>query len=102
MITEDKRHNIGHITTGMKEDILPQNTTYERECKNCSELAFCGGRCFNLSFQNDERFEIFCQRTKILISKLRAIEPDVKDLIERGVIREEDIHIQTTLTEQIP
>lgn len=102
MITDDKRHAIGHIADGMRDDLLPHNDLYESRCKTCDELTYCGGRCFNISFNQDERFDEFCQRTKLLIGKLRPHTEEVRMLLEAGTIDAGDVHIETTLTEQIP
>ncbi len=102
MITDDKRHAIGHISSDMTEQLLPRNELYEERCARCEELTFCGGRCFNLSHNRDERFDEFCRRTKILIGKLRAILPEVQELLKVGAIDASSIHISTPLTEQIP
>jgi radical SAM protein with 4Fe4S-binding SPASM domain len=102
MITEDRRHNVGHITSSSRQAPLPRNELYERRCARCEELAFCGGRCFNISLNADERFDEFCRRTKMLIRKLRVHEPEVRALIDRGTIALADVQNLTTLTEQIP
>lgn len=102
MITGDKRYALGHIDSEVHDKRLPTNELYKERCSGCSDLPFCGGRCFNLSLRNDERFDEFCARTKLLIAKLEPAVATVRDLLERGTIAAENIHITTTLTEQIP
>jgi len=102
MITDDKRYKIGDIESGVSEIVLPHNTAYESTCKSCDCFAACGGRCFQLSYNGDERFDIFCDRTKMLVGKLRDLQPEVEKLIASGVVSKQDIEIFTTMTEQIP
>lgn len=102
MITDDKRNALGHIDGEIDDDYFPTNELYQRRCAGCSDLPFCGGRCFNLSLRNDERFDEFCTRTTQLIAKLKPAVATVRELLERGTIAPDDIHITTTLTEQIP
>jgi len=103
MITEDKRDRIGDIENGITRYNIPKNDIYEKICKKCEYLKYCGGRCFTLSYNEDrERFDVFCKRTKMLIEKIRDIIPEIQNLIKNDVIRKDDIEIKIPLTEQIP
>ena len=102
MITDDKRHQLGTIEEGPLALKLPVNDVYDSNCTSCAHLPCCGGRCFNVSLSGDERFNAFCDRTKLLIDELRKAAPEIRRLIEADVIDAGRIHITTTLTEQIP
>lgn len=102
MPTRDKRNSIGNIDKGILFHSLPKNPIYEKNCRNCSELRYCGGRCFHLSYYQDERFGPFCDRTKFLISALRQKIPEIKTLIKHGKVSKKDFEIGETLTEEIP
>jgi len=102
LMTEDKKNKIGDIENGITKNKLPKNILYEDKCKKCKYLKYCGGRCFHVSFISDERFFIFCERTKLLISKLEKVLPEILNLINQGIIKKEYIDIGESLTEEIP
>ncbi|MCD1295257.1 radical SAM/SPASM domain-containing protein [Methanocella sp. CWC-04] len=62
-------------------------------CKNCDVLDICGGRCLysNVTMKWGEKgfFEV-CSTIKYLLNALRETLPEVKDLIDKGRIEEQD------------
>ncbi len=102
MITADKRYAVGHIDEGIETLRLPKNELRDTQCRSCEDFPHCGGRCYHLSLTNDARFPLFCERTKMLIRKLEAVFPEIVTLIKEGVVSEEELRIQVSMTEQIP
>jgi putative peptide-modifying radical SAM enzyme len=74
---------------------LEDSMTVNEPCPSCDEFAVCGGRCL---FANKERlwgedgFHRVCGTVRHLIETLRAAMPHVKELIEKGIINEEDFN----------
>jgi putative peptide-modifying radical SAM enzyme len=69
--------------------------TVDEPCPSCDEFGVCGGRCL---FANKERlwgesgFQNVCGTVRHLIETLRTAMPYVRDLIEKGIIDEEDFN----------
>lgn len=69
--------------------------TVDEPCPSCDEFAVCGGRCL---FANKERlwgesgFQKVCDTVRHLIESLRIEMPHVRELIEKGIVNEEDFN----------
>ncbi len=79
---------VGHIRTTNPEDL--RNIMFVDEpCPSCEEYALCGGRCLFANKQRlwgDDGFDIVCGTVKHLIASLRRILPEVRELIDSGLI----------------
>ncbi len=63
-------------------------------CTSCSYFPYCGGRClyaYKERLWGEEGFRKVCSLTKALVDALREVVPEVKRLLRRGIIREEDL-----------
>ncbi|MEM2956498.1 MAG: TIGR04084 family radical SAM/SPASM domain-containing protein [Candidatus Pacearchaeota archaeon] len=60
-------------------------------CLKCSDKDICGGRCLYWNYSNlwpEEGNDLICKTVKHLISELKTKMPEVKSLIESGIIKE--------------
>ena len=67
-------------------------------CLSCDIFGDCGGRCLyanETKWWGEEGFEEVCVTVKHLIKELRAIMPEIQELIEKGVVSLEDFHYPT-------
>ena len=89
---------IGTLKSSIKQKKLP----HVLRCKKCDYRYICGGRCpkEDILFP-EEVVNYHCELTKILISKLIKILPEIKELIKEGVIKREDLNYPH-MTSEIP
>jgi putative peptide-modifying radical SAM enzyme len=67
----------------------------EEPCPSCDEYQVCGGRCLFANRQRlwgQEGFDKVCHTVKHLIAEIRGIVPDVRNLVEKGVISLDDFN----------
>jgi putative peptide-modifying radical SAM enzyme len=66
-------------------------------CTNCSYLSLCGGRCLYWNKSKlwpAEGDELICKTIKHLIDSLKNKMPEIKKLIKKGVISENDFEYE--------
>ena len=83
---------VGHIKTTSPED-LSNIMLVDEPCPSCEEYEVCGGRCLFANKQRlwgEEGFQRVCGTVKHLITSLREILPEVRKLIDSGLIHLED------------
>ncbi|MBI4153937.1 TIGR04084 family radical SAM/SPASM domain-containing protein [Candidatus Woesearchaeota archaeon] len=101
------------IMQGMKEYYcgeLPsrelKSYSADQECKKCSILGLCGGRCLYahaMDLWSREGREMVCGTILHLITALKEKEDEVRELILKKVIKEEDFsHLRYNGVEVIP
>lgn len=76
-------------------------------CFTCEYKHICGGRCLYTHFEKywgERGFDAVCEVTKKTIKMLEEGAPLLKQLMDKGVIRREDLYYEPTLdsTEVIP
>lgn len=62
---------------------------FDAPCPTCEEFGLCGGRCLFVNKERlwgDEGFHKVCDTVKHLLGCLREILPEVRELVDRGVI----------------
>ena len=65
----------------------------EEPCPSCDDFQICGGRCLFANKQRlwgEEGFEKVCSTVKHLINELRVIVPEVRNLLNQGIIKPSD------------
>ncbi|ABO08793.1 radical SAM/SPASM domain-containing protein [Pyrobaculum calidifontis] len=77
------------------------------KCLRCEYRHVCGGRCLYTHYEQywgEEGFDAVCQVTKATIRLLEEGAPRLKSLMERGVVRREDLNYDPLAdsTEVIP
>ena len=63
------------------------------ECLKCDILEICGGRCLyaNATMKwGVEGFKEVCKTVRFLVNILKEKQPEIRELIEKGIIKEED------------
>ena len=63
------------------------------ECLKCDILEICGGRCLyaNATMKwGVEGFKEVCKTVRFLVNVLKEKQPEIKEMIENGIIKEED------------
>ena len=101
---EDSYHNkIG--STELGTDIKKAREHYKFEiCDGCEVKDICAGRCVipHLSYSK-EKVEFYCKCTKVLINKFKSMLPEIKELVNKGVIKETQLlNKLTRFTDVIP
>lgn len=62
-------------------------------CKSCKDLGICGGRCLYMNYAKlwpEKAQKLICSTIKHLINEIKRVLPEIKTLINKGVISEED------------
>ena len=83
---------VGNIRENRPTD-LRMVTNFSEPCKDCGIFRLCGGRCLYANatkLWGDQGFEQVCSTVRNMIAALREVLPEVKGLIEGGVIRLSD------------
>ncbi|MFX1484831.1 MAG: TIGR04084 family radical SAM/SPASM domain-containing protein [Promethearchaeota archaeon] len=84
---------VGNILNSSPSE-LKNSMRVEEPCPSCGEFHLCGGRCLFANKQRlwgQEGFDKICDLTKHLIKELRSHLPDVKKLVDSGVISPDDL-----------
>jgi len=94
----DKKYKIGSISGSITQKKLP----HPERCKECEYRYVCGGRCpkEDIIFPK-EIAEYHCYLTKLLIKKIIKKIPEIKEIIDKGIIKREDLNFPRT-TSEIP
>ena len=99
-----KDYYVGHIRTA--DPLQLPVTTVGSPCTECDLFGFCGGRCLysNIIRPWPERGQrIVCKTVENLYQALKAALPEVRLLIQKGVVRMEDFdHRKYNSCEIIP
>ena len=65
-----------------------------KPCPNCEYFGVCGGRCLFFNKERlwgDEGFKLVCSTVKHLIEEIKKAKPRILELVDRGVIKFEDL-----------
>eukprot|EP00792_Barthelona_sp_PAP020_P013745 TRINITY_DN925_c0_g1_i1.p1 TRINITY_DN925_c0_g1~~TRINITY_DN925_c0_g1_i1.p1 ORF type:complete len:373 (+),score=98.72 TRINITY_DN925_c0_g1_i1:106-1119(+) len=87
---DDEWNMLGDMNQEPKD--LKERICLQEPCLSCEELPICSGRCMyanQMKFWDDKGFEDVCGTVKHLINECRRYLPEIKGLIEQGVITEE-------------
>lgn len=66
-------------------------------CLKCTDKDLCGGRCLYWNYSNlwpEEGDDLICKTIKNLLNQMKFILPEIKSMIERKVIREEQFNYE--------
>ncbi len=97
---------VGNIMQSSPGD-LPFKVKVGEPCTSCDYYEICGGRCLyanKTKLWGDERFPLVCETVKHLIEELKKAKPIIENLIEKGIINEEEFNYPkfNNTTEIIP
>jgi len=86
---------------------LRNSLELDEPCKSCEVKDLCGGRCMfanKTKLWGEEGFRLVCNTVKHLINELLSILPEIKELIEDGLIEKQVFNYPTynNTTEIIP
>lgn len=99
-----KEFMVGNIYDGVSSEDKFLHTELNSECKRCRIKFICGGRCLpQVLLYPKEKFRFYCENTKILVKEVEKRLPEIRHLINKGVIDESKFDNSVIeLTEQIP
>ncbi|TFF93494.1 TIGR04084 family radical SAM/SPASM domain-containing protein [Candidatus Thorarchaeota archaeon] len=83
---------VGNIANTKPDDIR-NIMEVEEPCPSCDIYGICGGRCLFANKQRlwgDDGFQKVCTTVRHLVDVLAGIQPEVRNLIETGVLSESD------------
>ena len=75
-----------------KPNAIRDAMTVGEPCTKCDIFKLCGGRCLYTNITKpwgDDGFQLACQTTRALITKLQSIEQEIKRMIQIGRISQE-------------
>lgn len=77
----------------------------QEPCMSCDIKGLCGGRCLytNIFSKDKKEFSLVCNTVRHLIKELQAKEPVFEELLQQGIIKEEQfVHLKYNGVECIP
>lgn len=82
---------------GSIEDGIQKEIHCIEPCTSCEYLNLCGGRCLYSNYTKlwpEKGQELICKTIIHLIEEMKNVFPEIKTLIERGVIKESDFEYE--------
>jgi uncharacterized protein len=81
---------VGNIKTSNPKELKEISVT--EPCPSCKYFELCGGRCLYSNYAKlwpEEGQKQICSSIKFLIDELNSKIPEIKQLIEKGIVKEE-------------
>lgn len=87
-----KNFYCGNIQEGIKKEIHCIGP-----CINCKNYEICGGRCLYSNYAKlwpEKGQELICNTIRHLIKEIKRIVPEIRKLIEKGIVKESDFEYE--------
>ncbi|MBI2876885.1 MAG: radical SAM protein [Candidatus Tectomicrobia bacterium] len=100
----DPRFRVGDIQQGVPRQVRFPSYSLNETCRGCQIRQVCGGRCLHTSLlYPPDRFQFYCQATRLLVSKVEEILPWIRALLDSGRIKPSELNDPAIYqTEAIP